>query len=55
MNWSSELLLLSKELHHKCRRTHGHLTCHERRACWSCLAFSNIDFITLFELHFHIP
>jgi hypothetical protein len=21
----------------------GHLTCHERRACWSCLAFCSID------------
>jgi hypothetical protein len=48
-NWSSELLLRSKQLHRKCWRTLGkwiplgHLTCHERRACWSCLAFCSID------------
>jgi hypothetical protein len=34
----------SQEVLIKCRKL-GHLTCHERRACWSCLAFSCIDSI----------
>jgi hypothetical protein len=35
----------------------GHLTCHEMRACWNCLAFRSIDYRgnkKLFDLHFHI-
>jgi hypothetical protein len=31
----------------------GHLTWHNRRACWSCLAFCSID-STGIKLHFHI-
>jgi hypothetical protein len=57
MNWSSELLLLSRQLHRKCHLEGnwiplGHLTCHEGRACRSCLAFCSIK---TFWLHFHIP
>jgi hypothetical protein len=35
----------------------GQFTCHERRTCWSCLAFCSIDSTSnnAFELHFHIP
>jgi hypothetical protein len=50
MNWSSELLLRSKQLHSKCwRETESRLDisrAHERRAGWSCLAFCSIDSIS---------
>jgi hypothetical protein len=51
MNWSSELLLRPKHTADAGEHLEGnwiplgHLTCHERRACSSCLALYNIDSI----------